>query len=281
MTNRVAMLAIGMMLCASSLRAQTPEPRAPLPSTPIAIDMSGAAAPDERQARAIELADWIRQYRKFQKWDDTWRNYVYPFGRRRQAPEPPAWLASACTDLDAIDLYLPDDAFDDTYFVSVRQSATSLDPLQTGCLLLQNYHDDYATAQIRRDIRMTRVYKDTPQPHTVIWELVNLDVMYAATSIGSPVRAPIGVHVGFPIGDRVRLFAAPGAILLCVEGFSNCRPAYDYGVGIRLFDFHMPGFDRTASAHLNLAKAWILGAPTGATQGGIDIAGFSIAFKRR
>ncbi|MGE5243396.1 MAG: hypothetical protein ACM3SQ_04125 [Betaproteobacteria bacterium] len=276
--------AASIVVSASTLQAQASGPAAVLPSTPIAVtaDTLRTETPeDEQQNRQQELRDWIKAYRKFRDWDDVWRNYVYPFGKRKQSPDPPEWLASACLNLDRINLFLEDDTFDKTHFVSTHQAPTALDPMQTGCLLLEEWQDDYATAQIRREIRTTRVYRDKPRPHTVIWELVNFDVMYSATSVGSPVRAPVGVHLGFPIGNRVRLFAAPGAILLCVEGFSNCRAAYDYGLGIRLFDFRMPGFDQPASLHLNLAKAWFLGAQGVSPQSGLDIAGFSIAFKRR
>jgi hypothetical protein len=271
------------VLAAATLRAQAPAPGAVLPAMPLAIDLTVhvGTSPKQGAARQRELLEWIKAYRKFQAWNDVWHNYVYDFGRRKQPPAPPDWLEDACTGLDRIDLYLPDDGFDRNSYVSVGQTAPRLSPMQTGCLLLEQAQDDDGTAQIRRQIRMGRMYADKPRPHTVIWELLNVDVMYASTSVGSTIRAPIGVHIGFPIGSRVRLFAAPGAILLCDAGFSDCHPAYDYGVGVRLFDFRMPRSRRIASAHVNLVKAWFFGGAAGGPDTGINIAGFSLAFKRR
>lgn len=278
--------ACGMCIAVSgtALPARASSAPAVLPATRLAFDLDSprtGTADEEQRARGQELRDWIKAYRKFRNWDDTWRNHVYPYGKRRRAPGPPAWLAAACAEVNHVDLPLSDDRFAERHFVSRRQSVARLDALQTGCLLLEEWRDDYATAQIRREIRLTRAARDRAQPHTVIWELINFDMMYSAPSAGSPVRAPFGVHVGFPVGSRIRLFAAPGAILVCTQGFSNCRIAYDYGVGVRLFDFRMPGIDQPASVHLNLAKAWILGGSGSGPRSGVDIAGFSIAFKRR
>ena len=65
--------------------------------------------------------------------------------------------------------------------------------------------------------------------------------------------------------DGCTVFVAPGAILLNLPTGRNnerqWRPATDYGIAYRLFDFRIPGTERGASLHLNLAKAWVLAGP--------------------
>jgi hypothetical protein len=85
------------------------------------------------------------------------------------------------------------------------------------------------------------------------------------------------------VAGRFQVFVAPGAILLNLptdRGSREWRPATDWGVAYRMFDFTFPGTERRASLHINLARAWVMSGPSNVFQSSIDLAGFSVTLKR-
>jgi len=95
----------------------------------------------------------------------------------------------------------------------------------------------------------------------------------------------LGAHVTVEIEGRFQIFMTPGVILLNVptaQGTREWKPATDWGVAYRLFDFRVPVSHRPASFHVNFVRAWMLGnAGNFNFKSNVDLAGFSMTFKKK
>jgi hypothetical protein len=213
--------------------------------------------------RLADVQRWVADFRSWQRWDAEWHNKRQPGWRgsrpRRQRPDPPAWLAAQCGD-------------------------ASLDPglLADACRAFSDWKDDEGVAQLRRRTAAARTQQEAPTK-TVWWEHIHLDGLWPMPQWGSGVFGVVGMHASVDVAGRLQVFIAPGAMVLNLPNSQNSRdwkPATDWGIGYRLFDFTFPGTDQRASLNLNLAKAWVLADPIGAFPSTVDLAGFSITFKR-
>jgi hypothetical protein len=234
--------------------------------TTLLLSLAATSGFGQDDTRATQLTKWMEEFKTYQKWDKTWRNRfqrgvfmrVVP---RKHKPQPPPWLEQDCQNL-------------------VTVESNSL--LTEACLLLAEWHEDVATAQIKKEEAAQRQQKEKVEK-TKFWEHVHLDGLWPMTQTGAKVFGVIGTHATFPIGGRLQLYAAPGAMLVNLpDGVSGRKwvPAYDWGFSVRLSDFKFPSSQRIASVHFNLAKVWVIGGPqvTG-MEGSIDLAGLSLTFK--
>jgi len=215
-------------------------------------------------ARLVELNQWIAEFDKWQQWNEVWGNKREPgwlkARERRQRPDPPAWLAAECSD-------------------AILQTDSVL---AEGCRTLLVWNDDPTTAQLRGQLASTRTQKEAPT-RSVWWEHLHLDAMWPMAQTGSSVFGVLGVHATIDVAGRFQVFVAPGAIVLNMPTSDNrreWRPATDYGIAYRVVDFTLPGFERRATLHFNLAKAWVMAGPSNVIKSGITLAGFSVSFKR-
>jgi hypothetical protein len=215
-------------------------------------------------ARVQELDQWVGEFEKWQRWNEAWRNKAEPgwlkARDRRKRPDPPAWLAAECGDA-----MLQDEGV-----------------LADGCRALRVWNDDETTAQLRGQLASARTQKEAPR-NTVWWEHVHLDALWPMAQTGSSVFGVLGVHATVDVAGRFQVFVAPGAILLNVPTDDNrreWRPATDYGIAYRCFDFRFPGVDRPATLHFNFAKAWVMAGPSNVIRSSITLAGFSMTFKK-
>ena len=215
-------------------------------------------------SRVRELETWTREFEKWQEWNSVWRNKKEPgwwkARERRQRPEPPSWLAAECRDVIVVDA----------------------GALAAGCRSLREWNDDDTTAQYRAQMATARTQQEAPTK-TVWWEHVHLDALWPMAQTGSTVFGVLGVHATIDVAGRFQVFVAPGAILLNVPTSDNrreWRPATDYGIAYRFFDFTFPGVERRATLHFNFAKAWVMGGPSNVVKSSINLAGFSVTFKR-
>jgi hypothetical protein len=237
-----------------------------LPSRAIATGTLEFALPDVAswEHRLLEMRQWIADYEKWQQWSATWRNKREPgwvhARDRRVRPDPPPWLGGECADV----------VFQDNEIVA------------NACRLWADWNDDQRAAQVRQQTASARTQHEAPTK-TIWWEHVHLDALWPMTQWSGSVYGVLGVHATIDVAGRFQVFAAPGAILLNLpKGKSDreWRPATDYGIAYRLFDFTMPGTDRRASLHLNLAKAWVFAGPGNVMQSSLDLAGFSVTLKK-
>jgi hypothetical protein len=249
---------------------QTGGDQVPLPARPIPLKgqvdilLSPFAPPDasELAERVRELEKWIRDYSAWKQWADQWRNRIEPgwFSARdrRIRPDPPAWLFDACRDLIDDEGTLPD-----------------------ACRLLADWQDDSAAA-LRTTILTQRTQQEAPTK-TTWWEHLHLDALWFMPQPHASVYGVVGIHATIEVHGRWQIFVAPGALLLnlpTVNGAREWKPATDFGMSVRLFDFTVPGARRTGVLHVNIAKAWVLGGPAGLINTSIDLVGFSVTLKK-
>jgi hypothetical protein len=221
------------------------------------------AGEDASDDRLRELQQWVHEYEKWKQWNQTWRNKREPgwLGARdrRTKPDPPTWLAAECTD-------------------AIEDQGLLVD----GCRTLADWKDDDLTAALRQKSTTTRTQKEAPSK-TVWWEHIHFDALWPMTQVRSNVFGVLGVHATFDVAGRFQIFAAPGAILLNLPSGKNSRewrPATDWGFAYRCFDFTLPGTERRASLHINIAKAWVMSGPMNGVPTSIDLAGFSVTLKK-
>jgi hypothetical protein len=217
----------------------------------------------ELESRMREAKRWVDDYTAWTRWNDEWRNRREPgwFGakERRQRPEPPPWLAADCLELVSAD-----------------------GALATACELLKNAQDDIVTAELRGHATVQTTQEEKPTK-TQWWEHVHFDALWMMPQLHTSVFGVVGMHATMEVAGRFQVFVAPGAIVLNLptpRGTREWKPATDWGIAYRVADFTFPGTGRRASLHLNLAKAWVFGGPANSIRTGLDLAGFSLSFKK-
>jgi hypothetical protein len=222
------------------------------------------AASWERQL--AETQRWIAAYEKWRKSEEDWqkgRQQGWLFSREREPrtrPDPPPWLASECADV----VFQNDEV------------------MSEACRLWAEFDDDASVVQSRRNAAAARAQKEAPTK-TVWWEHLHIDAGWPMTEWRGSVFGVLGIHATVEVAGRFQVFVAPGAIMLNLptdNGSREWRPATDWGIAYRCFDFTFPGTGRRASLHVNLARAWLMGGPANAFKSSVDLAGFSVTLKR-
>lgn len=149
----------------------------------------------------------------------------------------------------------------------------------TSCALLSQWREDVATARLRRDARLAR--RQHEQATRSMWyEHIHLDALWPIVSDRGSSVGIVGTHVTMDVKGRLQIFLAPGVMLLNIPGSTGraWAPATDWGFGYRLGRFRLPGSNASATAHLNLAKAWVFWGAAGLVNGTVDLVGLSLTF---
>jgi hypothetical protein len=122
-----------------------------------------------------------------------------------------------------------------------------------------------------------RLEKEKPTK-TSFLKWLHFDGLWAPTTWGAGTFGLVGTHVTIANVGRVNFFGPPGVMLLLenYDGVRSIRPAMTWGVSVYLADFQPPGAGHRAQLFLNLAKAQTFGSG----QGGMDLAGLSITWKK-
>ena len=251
-------------LLAASRDAAAQE-RTLLPAQPLTIGEPLYPIPDLSPLtvfHADEAIAWSSEFASWQRWMDEWASQTEPglFSRRdrRTKPDPPAWLPVVCDDLPTDEAWLLD-----------------------ACARLSEWRDDVATSRWRRDTVRARDQRER-EKRTSWLQHIHLDALWP---IGTDFRSSLGVvgtHATVEIHSRLQVFLAPGLMMLNLPsaGGRAWAPAADYGLAYRLGRFTIPGTTTRATAHLNLAKAWVITNVAGVANGTVDLAGFSFTFAR-
>lgn len=175
---------------------------------------------------------------------------------RRPRPDPPAWLFDECRGL-------------------------ATDARDEACLLLAEWSAGPAAATLNAAMPSPNAAEDDQK--MTWWEHVHLDAGWPALQSGLGVYGVLGVHATTTVRGRFQIFIAPGAMLLNVptdDGRRAWRIATNYGIAYRLGQFTIPGLDRRALLHLNLAKAWLFSAGPHVSTKSTDFVGLSLTFKK-
>lgn len=228
------------------------------------LDLAALDGPSwERQL--AEARTWVADYERWQRSEADRQSgkpqgWLFSRNERRERPDPPEWLATECADV----------VFEDDELMS------------KACRLWADWHDDLSVVQARQTAAAAVVQKEKPT-NTIWWEHIHFDALWPMTQWRGSVFGVLGVHATVEVAGRFQVFVAPGAILLNLptdRGSREWRPATDWGVAYRMFDFTFPGTERRASLHINLARAWVMSGPSNVFQSSIDLAGFSVTLKR-
>src|SRR4051794_1615732 len=237
--------------------------RTPLPAQPLTIGEPVYPVPDLSPLtlfNAGEAIAWSADFAAWQRWMDEWASRTEPgyfSGRaRRPKPEPPGWLSGVCGDLPSDDAWLVD-----------------------ACARLLEWRDDVVTSKLRRDAVQARSQREHETKSSWL-QHIHLDALWP---IGTDFRSSLGVvgtHATVEIVGRLQVFLTPGFMMLNLPsaGGRAWVPATDYGIAYRLGRFTVPGTHTRATAHLNLAKAWVFADVAGLANGTVDLARFSFTF---
>jgi len=269
---RRQVLGVLLIVCAAILLPSRPasalgDQEPVLPSRVLDTGEIQFAMPDVAtwDQRLREVQQWMGEFQKWQEWNALWRNRREPgwigARERKVRPDPPDWLAAECHD------------------AIVQEGET----LAQACRLLSQWKDDDEVARLRQQTANARMQREEVHK-TVWWEHLHFDALWPMTQLHGSIFGVVGMHATIEVAGRFQIFVAPGAILLNLpKGASEreWRPATDWGIAWRIADFTMPGTDRRASLHLNLAKAWLLGGPAGFANTSVDLAGFSITLAKK
>ena len=218
--------------------------------------------PADATLRTQEIERWVRDYRKWQAWRHQWlKKGSKKLEDRKPQPQPPGWLVVEC-----------------------RESSPAAGTLLAdACDLLIDWNDDYVTGDLRYQLAMARTQKEAPTKSSW-WEHVHFDAFWPMMRSDSSVFGVIGAHATVEIEDRFQVFVTPGVMVLSVptaNGTRELKPATDWGIAYRLFDFRLPGSRRLARVHVNFVRAWMLGNVGNYNfNSHVDLAGFSVTLKK-
>jgi hypothetical protein len=249
------LLVVGLFLTAGLAVASVPAS---------AAAVQDPMSPAQQADRVAEMRRWITDYEDWKRWYETWRNKPEPgwIGPRdrRPRPDPPSWLDDECRDV-------------------AQDEAPGT--LADACRLLAEWKDDESTGELRREIRRAQAQHEAPT-RDAWWQHLHLDALWAMPQSSAAVFGVLGMHATVEVAGRLQIFIAPGAIVLNLPNGTSreWQPATDWGIAYRIGDFTFPGTNRRASLHLNLTRAWVLGGPANLVESSIDLAGFSVTFKK-
>ena len=223
-----------------------------------------ASASGLSKERGAEVNRWIEKFTEWQEWWAEWKGRRQPgvFTRwrdRREKPAPPSWLEAECDTL-----------------------LDPADPLASACALLTEWAEDDVAAPGQLTVSAAAAQQEKPTK-TTWWEHLHVDLVAPAMQAQSGILGVGGMHAAINVKGRFQMFAAPGVMFVSTptnKGGRAWKIATNYGMGFRLFDFTFPG-GRPATAHLNLAKAWMLSDSVDfVTDRTMDFFTFSVSFKR-
>ncbi len=210
----------------------------------------------ERHNQAV--SDWVENYQKWKTETLPWlsrckETFWLKCASKSPMPEPPAGLDDDCLRL----VDYPDDVY------------------EKACNFMVEFRDDLGTHEIRNKIKAQRQEKPV---HTNFLKYIQFDGWSSAQSTYRIFGG--GIHFAIPIENKVYVFGAPGVSFLNVplmtKNERRWTPAYNLGIGIKLFDYGKLRYCLTVS------RAWINlgGNDVGAlTSSKVNLIGLSSSFK--
>jgi hypothetical protein len=212
---------------------------------------------------------------KWQAYDAKWHNRpVYDaWGRvvaRRPPPEPPAWLEARCAAAAAAAADADADAaeFDERTTKACRLLA---DP---------RARDEAVPAPVQA----ARLEAEKPRKRSSFFTRLHIDGLWTTASTGGRFYGIVGSHMSLVDVGRVQIFGPPGIMFLSVpddDGSRRLALGYTWGVSVRLMDVRLFAPDRNMTLFFNVSKVWVDFEDAGGKFRGYDIAGFSLAPRKK
>jgi hypothetical protein len=219
------------------------------------------------QVRALDK--WLSAMDKWQQYDARWDNRPVhdTWGRvvaRRPPPEPPDWLEARCAAAAAA----TDVEFDERSKKACRLLA---DPRAR-------------TESVPAPVQAARMEAEKPPSHTSFWTRVHLDGLWTTSPSGARFYGIVGSHVSLVDVGRLQIFGPPGVMLLSVPDGAGSRRitlGYTWGVSLRLADVRLFAPTKNMTLFLNVSKVWLDAGDDQDKLRGFDIAGFSLAPRKK
>jgi hypothetical protein len=215
-----------------------------------------------------ELTTWLTALKKWQQYDEKWRNRPVHNGwggvaERRPVPEAPGWLAGYCGSVAAAGL-------------SGFEERT-----EVACRVLDDPRSSFEAVPPP----LSAPPDQENSRHSSFLSRLHFDGMWSTTSTNGRLYGIVGSHVSLVDIGRIQLFGPPGVMLLTIpDGSGGRRMAlgYTWGLSIRLGDVRMGAPTKNMTVFLNVSKLF-LGPTEGATanSSSYDIVGFSIAPRKK
>jgi hypothetical protein len=215
-----------------------------------------------------DLTSWLAALKKWQQYDEKWRNRPVHNGwggiaERRPAPGAPEWLAGYCASVAAAGL---------TGFEARTEVA---------CRVLG---DPRSSFEVVPPPLSAPPDQETSRRSSFLSRL-HFDGMWSTTATNGRLYGIVGSHMSLVDIGRIQLFGPPGVMLLTVPDGSGGRQialGYTWGLSIRLGDVRMGAPTKNMTVFLNVSKLF-LGPTEGATASSrsYDIVGFSIAPRKK
>ena len=216
-----------------------------------------------------QLTTWLTAVKKWQQYDEKWRNRPVHDGwgriaERRPSPAAPDWLAPYCGSVAAAGL---------TGFEERTEIA---------CRVLGDPRASFAAVPPPVSARLAA---EKPPPHSSFLTRLHFDGMWSTTSTNGRIYGIVGTHMSLVDIGRIQVFGPPGLMLLTVpDGYGGRQVAlgYTWGLSIRLGDVRIGAPTKNMTVFLNLSKVFLGSSDTAAgSSRGYDIVGFSIAQRKK
>jgi hypothetical protein len=236
-------------------------PHAPAPTTFEVVPLS----PEQE----TELTTWLTALKKWQQYDEKWRNRPARdgWGRiadRRPSPTAPDWLGPYCASVAAAGL---------TGFEERTEIA---------CRVFADPRASFAAVPPPVSARLSA---EKPPPHSSFFTRLHLDGMWSTTSTNGRLYGIVGTHMSLVDIGRIQVFGPPGLMLLTVpdgQGGRQVQLGYTWGLSIRLGDVRINAPTKNMTVFLNISKVFLGSTETTAgSSRGYDIVGFSIAPRKK
>ena len=263
MGRALACLCSALLLSCTTVAAQT-SASSSSPAEPATFEIPAPTPQQEAQ-----LTAWLSEIKKWQQYDEKWRNRPVHNGwaqivDRKPAPAAPEWLEPQCDLLRAARL----SGFDER--------------LDVGCRVLDDPRASFAAVPVPLGVSLDA----EKTPHTSFFTRLHFDGMWSTTSTHGRIYGLVGTHLSLVDIGRVQLFGPPGVMLLTVpDGYGGRRVTlgYTWGLSVRLGDMRMGASTKNVTLFLNVSKVFMSGSAETQANGsrGIDIVGFSIAPRKK
>jgi hypothetical protein len=215
-----------------------------------------------------QLTTWLAAVKKWQQYDEKWRNRPARDGwgriaERRPSPTAPDWLAPYCASVAAAGL-------------------TGLEErTEIACRVVADPRASFAAVPPPLTARL-----DQEKPsHSSFFSRLHFDGMWSTTSTNGRLYGIVGTHMSLVDIGRIQIFGPPGVMLLTIpDGYGGRRVAigYTWGLSIRLGDVRMNAPTKNMTVFLNISKVFLGSTDTAAgSSRGYDIVGFSIARRKK
>jgi hypothetical protein len=257
----LALLCAALLGLASIAAAQNVSSNEPPPNAPV----EAAALTPQQDA---QLTTWLSALKKWQQYDEKWRNRPVHNGwggiaERRPTPDAPEWLAGYCASVAAAGL-------------SGFEERT-----EVACRVLDDPRSSFETVPPP----LSAPPDQETSRHSSFLSRLHFDGMWSTTSTNGRLYGIVGSHMSLVDIGRIQLFGPPGVMLLTIPDGSGGRQmalGYTWGLSIRLGDVRMGAPTKNMTVFLNVSKVF-LGPTEGTTASSrsYDIVGLSIAPRKR